>query len=488
MAKAAAENVYGMSVKGMRAAIFGLLNNKEGEEKEKAIQEAMRLFHKTRVEVLGIYKKAKGENKPKVEIASEPEESAVVSMNSEEGILATNTSEDIPKADREGDFKGFFYKEGKRYATVSVWCVKFLSKVSSHKTIRKFFIQRFGCGIDGIDAAGNFRQQAFYSEAQAEIIFSEILSIPCANRYGSFLLNGEEYCHAAALADLFSIDRSAMLNRLKHSGISGIDGRLESVDILSGGFYNLCEVKEKVCADLIENLPQVDLDGFVEINGEVFGYVKSLARFFGIDRATINRRINEAGLEGKRGRDVCDRVVILYPRDKVAKILNTLGKPKVDSNGMVVIDGEKYYMMNELTRILGSAKNTIKRRIKKDSLPFREALDRQGKLIRVYDIKLFKVDALVSIEETQSSGLEEFLAGWKEKILETVEDEERRISIERRFFGRAIQAILKDDSEGSPLCDDEVTSKANIDTFAEIFSIDAKLLREFFSELKAYKQ
>lgn len=419
----------------------------------------------------------------------------------------TGDADGLPRADRLGDAKGFFIKDGEVFGTIYVWVKFFFGNDSYLKSVRGIFCRRFGDGIDGWDGAGNLRQKAFYSETQAKTICLEILNTPQANTEGCFILGSKEYCHSAALADLFGVDKTTMLNRLKGSGIKGVSGRVFNKNILPNGFYPIDDVVEYVCPDFLENLPQLGLDGFTVIDEVAFGCIKSFERLLGVSKNTIISKVKQAGLKAVRGRDICGRITDIYPKEEIIAYLNSFGKPRVDANGVVVIEDVAYYTYDGLVKVLGVSRNTIKRAFKKKAPPYREALDTQSKVIRVYplveglkkDVALRAISVFKSKypNEKAVSGFVGYLQKWK-PIFENELSRYFRVDrsvIENKWVRllSVVQRLIDNPYDpATPFHPDKSTQMENIKCFARILGINESILGQFFFELsilfKEFKQ
>jgi len=107
-----------------------------------------------------------------------------------------------------------------------------------------------------------------------------------------------------------------------------------------------------------------------------------------IDSTTIRRKLNEAGIIGKTGRDKVGRVLrnAFFSEADIRTICAHLLQPlpQTDEEGFFIKDGKKYGIISTWSIVIGIPKPTIKARIKIHNLQGIKGKDKNGQVRNFY--------------------------------------------------------------------------------------------------------
>lgn len=199
----------------------------------------------------------------------------------------------------------------------------------------------------------------------------------------------EPFATVIAIAQIFSLHRATVLSKIEQAKISSILLKNHKGRGCPG--YNINSVK-KACTDLLNNLPAVDENNTVVINGRQFACPSQLGKILNISPGAISRRIKLAKLPATSAKDKLSRLTIVYDVEIVkglcADLLNDL--PLADKDGLVVIDGRQFACIEQLGKILNISQGTISRRIKLAKLPLTSAKYKVGHPMTIYEIEIVK--------------------------------------------------------------------------------------------------
>lgn len=263
--------------------------------------------------------------------------------------------EDILQADE----KGFFEKDGQKYGTITVWSVAF---GISHGAILSRIIRHDLQGVKGKDKNGHICD--FYLESAICEICSDLLEdLPQTYENGFFEKDGQRYRTTKSWSKLLGISEPSITKRIITHNIQGIKGKDKIRKVRD--FYSE-SIIHKICADLLEEIPQADETGFFIKDGEKYGSIEDLSKEFGISGSTIVRRIkthNPQSIKGKNKRgNIYDFYTESVIRELCADLLQPL--PQADESGFFGKDSEKYGLILAWAKSLGVSASAITRRIK----------------------------------------------------------------------------------------------------------------------------
>lgn len=168
-------------------------------------------------------------------------------------------------------------------------------------------------------------------------------------------------------------------SRVRAAGLIGETARNKVGMVVRGGFYAESEVR-CLCSDFFQDLPFSNEEGLIEIDGKTYRTIGALALAFGISKSAIINRINKGSVECIQGRLSGGQINVFYSeqdmRQACADILQEL--PEADEAGFIFKDGERFGTKQSFARAFGIHPNTIKRRIKQNSLPSIKGRLREG--------------------------------------------------------------------------------------------------------------
>jgi superfamily II DNA or RNA helicase len=295
--------------------------------------------------------------------------------------------DEIPQADKSG----FFYleketKDGvrhERYTTKKGWSTAL--GVSRTEVGRKLKGIK---GLTGKNSGGMLMIGGFFSETTMRTQLGELLTLPQANEEGYFMdedENGqrEKFGMITFWASEYNVSVQPIRARLANMGSKeGRDckGRRFS-------FYPEREVR-KACSDLKQDYPQVDNNGFFEIQHEGqskrYGSLRAIAAELGITDRFLKKQIPH--IKGITARAttkiICENAY--FPVQEVTEackdILRELPKANDDGFFTIEIEGKpiKYGTLVPWSRVLGVSAPCLKN-IVKECTPI-SGKDRQNRI------------------------------------------------------------------------------------------------------------
>ena len=189
------------------------------------------------------------------------------------------------------------------------------------------------------------------------------------------------------------IGDATIRSRLREAGKIGTTGRSKVGKLLRNAFYSELDVRE-VCANLLEDMSQVDENGFFEKGGEKYATVHIWAKYFEryegvqIYNGTILKRLQKAGIVGITARNKVKHVLknAFYSESDVrsacADFLADL--PQADKSGFFEKDGIRYGVANAFSREFGLGDSTIKRKLEQFSIESIKGKDNSGHVADFY--------------------------------------------------------------------------------------------------------
>jgi hypothetical protein len=207
----------------------------------------------------------------------------------------------------------------------------------------------------GKDSMGKVCQ--FYEENEVRRAVGEILTIPKASDEGFLFFEGKKYGTLKYLGKVLKISptllkkHSSNLESIRACTIKGHEHVLYSED----------DVRQKY-ADYL-NTPSADGDGFLEMDGTIYGLINSWAKKFDINQKTMQNRLeNEEFIKVK---DRFGRLSKAYSQHHASLIAEARNLPMEDrKGGMLVIEGVQYATTRTWASHYGISYDILLRRLK----------------------------------------------------------------------------------------------------------------------------
>lgn len=250
-------------------------------------------------------------------------------------------------------------------------------------------------------------RDGFYSESTVRKLCADVLQIlPQADENGLIEKDGEIWGTIKSLARLLGVSASSILSRIRKSSpksIRGKGGRGQLRD-----FYSLSAV-QRLCADLLQDFPQADENGFFEKDGENWGTVESLSRLLGVSTPSIKSRIRKSSPKPIRGKDKMRRVHDFYRLSAIRRLCaDLLGDfPQAAEDDLFKQDGETYGTIFTLSRLLGISFPTIKSRMQKTPLKPIQGKSKIGAIQDFYalsDVRVLCQDLIQDLPQADKNG------------------------------------------------------------------------------------
>ncbi|MFA5935573.1 MAG: hypothetical protein WC787_01835 [Patescibacteria group bacterium] len=225
------------------------------------------------------------------------------------------------------------------------------------------------------------RVYKFYRLSLVAKACTELLDkgIPQASADGLVTLGKEKWGSIRAIGKYLGLSDTGIAARVKGLASRHMRDRAKRVK----PFYRLSDI-EKVYAHLLDKtLVKVDSDGFIEIDGEIWGSVRASASHFELSRSTILAGVG--GLITKRAKDGVGNIVTIHRLSDIEKVYaRLLDKTlvKVGLDGFAWIDGEKWATVAKMSRVLCLDQGSLALRVK--NLRTRQAKIRVGRRVTVY--------------------------------------------------------------------------------------------------------
>jgi len=274
---------------------------------------------------------------------------------------------------------GFFIKDGQKYGTVKSWS---RALVVSEPTISDRVKTHKPNSVKGKDGNGTVRD--FFSETSIREICADLLQdIPQADENGFFMKDGQKYGTIIAYARALGISDLAITVRLKNSPQHSIKGKNRAGHIFD--FYSETDIR-KLCADLLQDIPQADENGFFIKDGLRYGTIAAWTRDLGISAPTITERLKNFPQECIKGKDYSGHICNFYPesviRNLCAHLLHHLFQ--ADDEGFFTKNSKKYGTINAWARILEISTNAIGSRMKNAPKESVKGKDKKGRIQNFY--------------------------------------------------------------------------------------------------------
>jgi hypothetical protein len=280
-----------------------------------------------------------------------------------------------PQADEEG----LFVKDGEKYGTISAWSE--MLEISAD--VGRFRIKTHKPqSIKGKDKGG--RLFNFYSESVIRALLFDLLeSYPQANEEGFFIKDGEKYGTVVAWSKVLGVSKTAMTSRIVTHGHKSIKGKDIGGNVRN--FFSKPAIRE-ICADLIQDIPHADENGFCEKGSEKYGTIAAWSRVLKISEYSISARFNPHSPIGIKGKDksghVCDFFSEIVMCQICADLLQDI--PQADETGFFEKDGEKYGTIGSWSKVLGISCPSITSRLKPYNLQSVKGKNSMGRVCDFY--------------------------------------------------------------------------------------------------------
>ncbi len=219
---------------------------------------------------------------------------------------------------------------------------------------------------------------AFYSLEEILRTFPDLSkAVPQAEADGFVEADGERWAPLTLISMQLGIDRDAIVTRLLNQSVKTKEAKDRVGRITE--FYPLSTI-EQLCSGLLENLPLADEHGFFEADGERWGTIKAIAKAISFDRTEVMRRVGEATVRSRRGKNASGRVCLFYPIPEVEHLcidrLETL--PRADEHGFFEADGRRWGLVKSIAAEVDVSHNGLRERLLTSSVPHREGFLRGG--------------------------------------------------------------------------------------------------------------
>ena len=299
--------------------------------------------------------------------------------------------------------------EKERYATVGTWIKVFEKEGSSLRQpyINKKIKEAGLIGKTARNKVGRVMRNAFYPESSIRKLCADQLEhLPQADDSGFIVRDDEKYGTSTSLSRALGISNSYIQDRIRQVALPILRGRSKKGRVSL--FYSISDVRA-ICRDQLEDLPQVDSNGLLEIDGCKFFTINQLARLLGISETPVRARIACSTLNAVRGRSIDCRIFDFYSFDEVQLLCaDLLGElPVADEEGFVEVGGETYGTKFSISKRFGIANGTARARIKEADLSPIRAKTMQGIVKHFYSVegarRLF-LD-LIEVPRADESGL-----------------------------------------------------------------------------------
>jgi len=268
--------------------------------------------------------------------------------------------------------------EKERYATIGTWVEYFKSEERirlSERTIRVRLMAAKIVGLTGRGKTGKVHQNAYFAESDVRRLCEDLLQdLPQADEEGLLIFQGVNHGTRESLSRHLGIAERTVKLRITENTpfIHAKDscGRIRT-------FYPEAEIHE-LCQDLLENLPQANDDGVIELEGEVYGTVCSLSRRLAFSEEAIRSGITE-NTPSIKGKTSIGKIRPFYLESAIRDLFSDRLEdfPQANEKGLIEFDGEVYGTKRSLARLFGISERTVRLRITENT-PFIRGKTRTG--------------------------------------------------------------------------------------------------------------
>ncbi|MFA6161472.1 MAG: DEAD/DEAH box helicase family protein [Patescibacteria group bacterium] len=214
-----------------------------------------------------------------------------------------------------------------------------------------------------------------------------------ASHDGTAQSEGKIWAPMKRLSSILGFSNKAIISRVQ--GLPTKKGHLHH-NLMICDFYVVEDVRER-CRDLSEELPILDLHGFVVYNDEEWGAINAIAARYHISSSRVIERRDSCRAITVRDRSKRQSIAVSvsdFTRIAVELVDDTI--PRANKNGCCVVNGVRYAPMFLLTQELGVRPTTIINRMTPEVRSIR-AKDRRGHVVDFFvvdDVRLVLKDLL----------------------------------------------------------------------------------------------
>jgi len=196
---------------------------------------------------------------------------------------------------------------------------------------------------------------------------------------GFAMINKIRHGTRVFIANLLGISEPTVSSYLASSGIVPMKGKDKAGH--PADLFPVPAVRELLNHLLDPDLPVCGPDGLVEIFGVRHGTIYALSHSLGISETAINSRIEKWRCPSLCGKNRSGQVFRLYPEPAILELCADLLDPtlvQVGDDGFAMINKIRHGTIPSLSRILGVAQGTIKKRLISLGLPPVKGKDKIG--------------------------------------------------------------------------------------------------------------
>lgn len=207
---------------------------------------------------------------------------------------------------------------------------------------------------------------------------------PIADNDGFCTLDDEVWGVVNALALHIGVSSASVRHRVETASLEKRDALYLSKP---AAMYRLSDIKE-VCADIIEELPIIDHEGFVTIEGDLWSTIAALSRALNVSASKIERRVSDSDVKGCVGRLPGGQRADCYPFLRVKSLCEDIleSLPQANKSNIFLIEGEEWSTKNTLSTILKISAPTIEQRIGRFVNRYSYGRDILGHRVKIFSV------------------------------------------------------------------------------------------------------
>ncbi len=216
--------------------------------------------------------------------------------------------------------------EKQRYATIGTWIKVFRDEgyyVGTGTMVGR--LERLGIvGITGRNSVGKIRTNAFFAESDVREAVADLLhDFPQVNKEGLVFHEDHTYGNLYAISRLLGINYNVIYKKLRSERVPSIQGRSRKNRVFV--YYSVSEV-EKLFQDYVGNIAEVNEEGFVVEDGELFGTLYAICKKLNVSRLTLLSG-HRLYLKAKRYKHPSNNSVVhLYPLSEIKELIDKAKK------------------------------------------------------------------------------------------------------------------------------------------------------------------
>jgi len=274
------------------------------------------------------------------------------------------------------DENGFVIIDRERYASPDRWGEYFLSEEGIRISSGNILKSLTEAGLIGQTVRGRNGRvcpDGYFSEADARQYCADLLEdILQADEHSFATVEKERYATPCTWSEHFrkeidtDISSSTIKRRLEAAGMTAQDAKTRRGRV--GAFFSESQVRE-VCGELLQELPVANEEGFINLDGKIFGTIAGIARRLDVSHATVHNKLKSSGLLPIKGKNSLGRINPLYSEEHVRALCQDfLDVPRADEEGLIFRDGKTYGTIRGLSKFLGISCPTIYKAIDEHSI------------------------------------------------------------------------------------------------------------------------